>query len=453
MLRIALVTMVALAGCIADDGIADSRHGATDGAALEWVGDTHVRVATTWLPPSIQPAADRDLEVYTQTYPIGAATEVILHWSDGGGTSGSAAMMLDADGVGPTGNNRQWRGRVPAASVVDGRALHYWIEARDGVGGVRWDSRDGANYQVTPRRYDVGWIGGFGAYRPVNGEYQPGQLFNGDESTSTGCWNHGVSASSYRTRAARVWIPGLSDRDWNGAEMAAIAAMVRVELYTDARGSDSGWSASAASLVRREGNDFLYSFRFVDFTPVCVPGLGDGTFGFKLRASMTDGNEWLWRGAPDGADLRVQYAARCSYFNDPYDCIPTETDLSRAISYGPGGSVQRWDATPIGTTSTFTRDLGGIEQDSVVSDIALTGPDADQFQLEVFDPDAGEYVDPAGPFEFSTAHALRLIVVHAPTLASPGVLPQQATVSWTEQRQFGQPFAVDGVYLRGRTAL
>lgn len=450
MIRAALLTALTLTGCMADDLVSDSAHGATESTALEWLGDTHLRVDTTWLPPSLAPAAGRDLDVFTQTYPIGAATRVELHWSDGGGSAGSAPMSLDADGVGAWGNNSQWRGRIPAEVLADGRPLYYWIRAEDGVGGERWDSREGQNYQVTPRRYDVGWIGGLGAYRPINGEYQPGYLFNADGSTSTGCWNYGVSASSYRTRAARVWIPGLTDRDLSAPELAAATALLRFEVYTDARAE--GWTGIPATFVRREGNDFLYSFRFVDFTPVCVPGLGDGTYEFKLRASATDGADWLWRGGADGSDLRVQYAARCSYFNDPYDCIPTETELSRAINLGPGGSVQRWDGTALGASSTFTRELGGIDPSAIVSDIALTGPDADQFALEIYDPIAGQYVSGDGPYALDAARSLRLILVHAPTVATPGLLPQQATVTWTERRGQAPPVAVAGMYLRGRTA-
>lgn len=450
MIRAAALAALILTSCTADDVVSDSAHEATDGQALEWLGDTHLRVGTVWLPPTLAPATGRDLDVYTQTYPVGAATHLELHWSDGGGTAGSAAMTLDADGVGAYGNNSQWRGRIPAAALEDGRPIYYWIRAEDGVGGVRWDSRGGQNYTVTPRGYEVGWIGGLGAYRPVNGEYQPGQLFAADESTATGCWNHGVSASSYRTRAARVWIPGLTDRDLGDAERAAATAMIRLEVYTDARAE--GWAGVPATFVRREGNDFLYSFRFVDFTPVCVPGLGDGTYGFKLRASMTDGAAWLWRGASDGSDLRVQYAARCSYFNDPYDCIPTETELTGAIAFGPGGSVQRWDGTALGATSTFTRDLGGVAQSAVVTDIALDGPDADQFALEIYDPASGQYVTGAGPFALDATRSLRLMLVHAPTVSSPGSLPQQATVTWTERRGDAPPLAVAGIYLRGRTA-
>ncbi len=448
-----LVALLLVTGCIAEeDGAGEQTLGSEATSSLSWVGDTHARVRGVWLPPTVDPAAATDLAIYTQTYPVGAAAKVELFWADSSYASiGSAEMVNDADYVGAYGSNSQWRATLPGGALVDGSTTFYWIRAEDHAGGVLYDSRGGANFELHPRRYEVGWIGGLGSYRPVNGDYVVGGLFNDDGSTSTGCWNHGVSMSSYRSRAARVWVPGLTDRDWSQEELAAVSAMIRFEVFTDARAE--GWSAIPAELVRREGNDFLYQFQFVWFTPVCVEGLGEGTFGFKLRASTDDGQSWFWSGTGPGPlggyDLLVQYAPRCSYFNDPYDCIPTETDLTRRL---PGGPVREWHGTPIGATSTFTKELIGGERSVVVSDLELAGPDADQFRFEVYDVTAGEYADPSGPFDLGEGDELRLILVHAPTVSSPGVLPQQATIVWTETSQAPpQSLHVTGIYLRGTT--
>ena len=457
---ILLGAVLTLTSCALDDTTADETFSSSGSGAIEWVGDTHLRVGDVWLPPTLAPAEGRDLDVYTQTFPVGAARTVELYWANSEYTQvDSAQMTLDADGVGQFGNNSQWHGSVPSQGLQAGAVTHYWIGEEqiaafvdDYDGNVVYDSQSGANYHVQPQRYDVGWIGGLGSYRPVNGDYIAGALFNNDDSTSTGCWNHGVSFSSFRARAARVWIPGLTDRDLDDAERAAVAAMIRFEVFTDARAD--GWTGIPAQLVRREGNDLLYQFMFATFTPVCVPGLFDGTYGFKLRASTDDGVSWFWRGTeagPSGGDnLLVQYAPRCSYFNDPFDCIPTETELTHAL---PGGPVQAWHGTAVGSTSTFTKELIGGELEVSVASIELVGPDADQFLLDVVDVATNDYVDPAGPFELGEGDELRLVLVHAPTVASPGVLPHQATVVWTETTQ-GPPqtLSVTGIHLRGTTA-
>ncbi len=426
--------LLAPAACVT--GPDDAAHGSIEagGGALTWVGDTHLGVAGVWLPPTLSPAAGHPLDVYTQTYPIGSADRVDLYWVDAGGTVESAPMTVDADGVGSYGNNTQWRATLPGEALDDGQTVQYWIRAQGQDGRVLWDSRDGQNYAVTPVHYEVAWMGGLGSWRPVSGDYLEGGLFNSDGATATGCWNHGVSASSYRERAVRVWVPGLTDRALDDAELAAASAMIDVELFTDAR--VGGWQARPARFAERWGNDFVYSYRFVDFTPVCIDGLGDGTYAFKLRGSTDGGASWFWRGTDNGPyggdNLKVQYAARCSYFDDPTDCIPIETPLTHRIV---GGPVVTWPGTNVGATSTFTRELpGSADAPVTLRDLALVGPDADQFGLELFDVGAGTYVDPAGPFTLGAGDELRLIVVHAPTAASPGSLPQQATITWVVRR-------------------
>lgn len=130
---------------------------------LAWLGDTHLRFDGVYVPSDMV-TGGRALSVYTQSYPAGAAKGLKLYWADERyGAVKSADMALDAEGVGPSGKNAQHRATIPTSDVVTGHALHYWVRAEDFGGKVLWDSRDGANYDVVPRAFSVGWIGGFGS--------------------------------------------------------------------------------------------------------------------------------------------------------------------------------------------------------------------------------------------------------------------------------------------------
>src|SRR5690606_33327556 len=135
----------------------------------------------------------------------------------------------------------------------------------------------------------------------------------------------GVSFGQYVERAVRVYAPGLTDLDYDNDEEARThAASIRVEAFTDAR--PGGWTALPAKFATRSGNDFVYSFRFVEFYPnECVRGLEPGYYRYKLRFSTDGGETFTWLGTelgPDGGDdLMLSYDAQCSYFGDPFDCI------------------------------------------------------------------------------------------------------------------------------------
>jgi hypothetical protein len=117
--------------------------------ALEWVGDAHMRYEGRFVDGDLV-MSDRDLDVYGQTYPGNAAATVELQWL-AAGAHRSAVMALDMVGAGQHGNNDQWRASIPAADLVDGRPLAWWIRATDAAGNVHWDSRGGENYVITPR--------------------------------------------------------------------------------------------------------------------------------------------------------------------------------------------------------------------------------------------------------------------------------------------------------------
>lgn len=298
-----------------------------DRPTLQWVGDTHVRIGTEVIHPDLAPSGN-DLQIYTQTYPSGPM-QVELFYADANYSNvQSVLMQLERDGAGPNSNNSQWRATIPPASLIAGQVLNYWIRAADTHGNVRWDSRNGSNYQLNPRAYSIVWAGGFGSYRPTDNSYREGFLFQPDGSTALGCYNHGASASSYVERAVRVYIPGLTDQA--GVPVGA-HAILRAEVYTNLTENNGGWQGTPATFAKKEGNDFIYTF--FGYSALCGGGVDpanqrypEGNYAMKMRFTTDGGRNWFWRGLENGpvggSDIPVVFRARCDYFGNPTDCLP-----------------------------------------------------------------------------------------------------------------------------------
>ena len=300
--------------------------------ALAWVGDTHLRVQERYIAPEMAPA-NQPLQVYTQTYPMGAAKRVALFVLPAGSTTPTElTMSANMDQAGPNNANSQWATEIPAALLKAETEVRYWVRAEDFEGRVLWDSRAGQNYSLRPRAYALGWAGGLGSYRPVSSAYSAGYLFDQDGATAIGCWNHGVSASSYVERAVRVYVPGLSDRSYANDELRkAAASFIRAEIFTNLRHSSQNpagdWQGVAAQFARQQGNDFVY--RFLPFSFMCTgggPAISDGDYRYKLRFSTDGGQSWSWLGSEfgrsGGENLSLRFRGKCSYFNDADDCLP-----------------------------------------------------------------------------------------------------------------------------------
>lgn len=150
------------------------------GARLLWVGDTHLRYDGYWIP-SEHVMSNRDLEVYTQTYPRGAVDEVRLYWRVASeGVVGDVAMDLDVDHVGPYQQNVQWKARIPGDVLRAESVVQYWIRAQGKGADVLWDSRGGDNYDVVPKAEvtllpgpESRWISaGLGSFEALDGIIQ-----------------------------------------------------------------------------------------------------------------------------------------------------------------------------------------------------------------------------------------------------------------------------------------
>ena len=150
--------MLALSACAAPgegERNADA-DGALEAARVAWVGDTHVRYDGQWIPEAAVMTA-RPLDVYSQTWPSGAASEVLLSYRRGASEIVRVPMALDREHAGASGDNTQWRATIPPAAL-DGADVEYWVEATGADGAALGEP---APHRVTPRDEvalgDGGW--------------------------------------------------------------------------------------------------------------------------------------------------------------------------------------------------------------------------------------------------------------------------------------------------------
>ncbi len=297
-----------------------------DPPQLKWVGDSRLAQAGVFANDD-RVVAYQPLQVYTQTNPLGAASEVFLHVADASYASTETIVMaLSAHGIGPAGANAEWVATIPPNRLKPAQELRYWVRALDHQGNEKWDSNNGLNYAVVPKALATGSIGAFGAYRPSSGDFvTPSSLFNRDLSTSIGCWNHGASVTSYLARAVRVHVPGLTDRDApSPEEVSRLAALLQVEAVSNASRGRS-WTVYPAHFATQTGADFAYTF--FEYSALCggsedaSRGIADGDYEYAVRVSSDGGRTWSWRRGENGQNLKVRFSCDCSYFNDPADCI------------------------------------------------------------------------------------------------------------------------------------
>ena len=427
-----------------------------NGEHVIWAGDTHLRLNGTFIPADLAPV-NQPLEVYTQTYPVGAATKVDLFYANNSlSWIVNATMLLESDFVGEFSQNSQWKALIPAELMNSGETINYWIRAEDSVGNIIWDSRNGQNYQVTPKSFNIAWVGGFGSYRPVDNGYSEGGFFNEDFSTSTGCWNHGASLSSYRERAVRVYVPGLTDRYFeNEDHIRAASNVLKAEVYNNAD-IDGNWTTNSASFVKKEGNDFIYSF--FSFNSLCSnysygdEHLGSNRYEFKVRFSSDGGENWFWRGSENGPiggdNLILIYDADCSYFGDPFDCIPKTTGAHLSRQTEPNNLKFELDGN---NSVVLTSSLENKYSEATIKNIRIKGPDADLFTLVVTNADTDEGLDLSTDYIVVKGSKLDFTVTYKPNESTPYHLPHMAEVVWNESAISSPVSEAVAIHLRGVT--
>jgi hypothetical protein len=414
---------------------------------LVWMGDTHLRLGETYLPASMIPTG-QDVTVYAQTYPMGAAEHVRVFWANADySRQDSAELSFDQDGAGASVNNAQWKATIPSSALHDGEPLNYWLQAEDAFGSVLWDSRDGANHSVTPRRYAVQAITGFGSFRPTSQAYSAGNLMSSpDGATAIGCENNGASTSSYVERAVRIWAPGLTDRQFSSeAERRAAVRIIRAEIGTNA--SADGFRVRPLGFRQQLGGDFVYSY--FSFNEVCSParGLPDGRYEYELRLTASGGEQWFER-----RNIPLEFGQWCSYFGDAFACHPpsnTYYTFEYADEAGaPSSAVLRFDG-PVGNTIARHRVVTNRTDRPVrLERLVLSGSDADLFQLAVVRLSTGRPVPLEREVVLTPGQSLRFeLTMNAARPSGP--LPHVAQVEWDRADESGAVVRETLLYVRG----
>jgi len=264
----------------------------------------------------------------------------------------------------------------PAFSVPDDAdEVQIWFSNTDRAGCVRHDSDFGNNYRfaVEPAaaaQATVHWAGdwnlvGFHRSREEKGDVDPAYYWLS--------W----SGSEYATwMEAAVWAPGITDRAYDSdAARRQAAERIHAEVVSDAIAREAGAEPEAAplSFERQEGNNFVYSWRWVNL--YMPPGIPDGLYRYSFRFS-TDRQEPLVVGRPDGSPRRLVLAEqrRCELFPDgaPDECPAADLEVGWAGDWQARRSHQ-CTLTDLDDPAVF-RKLGlGHDCMSVLADVWVDG--------------------------------------------------------------------------------
>lgn len=244
------------------------------------------------------------LNVAVETWPEVPNVQVILHWKVGGGPVIDTPMAVDAIHFGGYGINTRWLGTIPAAQLMPGSNLTFWVEAKSPKNTL-WDSQNGKNYlgniatppkvgwaQVGHTAFSKGWV-------MPDGSYKAGYAFQ------TGMDNPFASVpSSYwppPKPAVELYVPGLTDQD--SALPAASGGFVRVEVVSPFFSGKPGgaWHSYKLDFLDKGGNNWRFDWNVRQHgSPLSGPNgvewVDDGTYAYKFRISTDNGATWSWLG-------------------------------------------------------------------------------------------------------------------------------------------------------------
>lgn len=283
-------------------------------APLQGVGALEVR-QDGWKRniPADMVWTNHPLSVAVETWPEVPGVKVTLHWKVGAGPVIATPMAIDAIHYGGYGMNTRWLGAIPAAQLMPGSNLTFWVEAASPKNTL-WDSKNGKNYigsiglppkmswgQTGHTAFSKGWA-------LPDGTYKTGYAFQAGLDSP-----FASMPSSYwppTKPAVELYIAGLTDLD--SATEAGKAGFVQVEVVSPFfSGKPSGdWRSYTLDFFEKSGNNWRFDWNVRQHgSPLSSPNgvnwVDDGNYAYKFRISIDRGATWSWLGTapwPAGGD-------------------------------------------------------------------------------------------------------------------------------------------------------
>jgi len=254
------------------------------------------------------------LAVTVETWPEVPGVNAILHWKVGAGPVTDTPMGIDAIHYGGYGLNTKWIGLIPAAQLMPGSNLTFWVEAACPKNTL-WDSLNGKNYkgfinappgvqwaQTGHTQFSKAW------QTSPDGVWKAGYMFFPSLETPfisqpSGYWPPPKPA-------VELYVPAVTDVA--GAIEAAKGGFVRVEVWSPFfSGKPTGdWHAYQLEFFENFGNNWRFEWNVRQHgsplsSPNGVAWVDDGNYPYKFRISTDNGQSWKWLGTgplPSGGD-------------------------------------------------------------------------------------------------------------------------------------------------------
>lgn len=191
-------------------------------------------------------------------------------------------------------------------------------------------------------------------------------------------WVNEMGGAEYATwMEVQVWAPGITDRDYDSDDaLRQAAARIRAEAISDAVAGSPGaeWEARDLDFERKQGNDFVYSWRFVSL--YYGGGPEPGLYEYLFRFSTNDGASWYEVGKEDGSPRRVALDDRtnCDLFPDnrPDTCPPAALEIGWA---GDWSSLRGHDCHEADVPEPFDVEQSALGHDcmAIAADVWVDG--------------------------------------------------------------------------------
>lgn len=312
------------------------------------------------------------------TYNGGRTWNIFATWRFLPGGQTDSAALFEGDYF--AGEDAVLQPQIPVPD--DATSVQLWFSNSDRAGCAAWDSDFGSNYRfdvvppdgaAAPR---VGWAGDFDFV-----------VFHRDPATRYGdrdpawYWDRWSGSETASWVEVQVWVPGVTDREYESEGALRTAAEgVRAEAVTDAFGGDGpgAWGTVPLEFVRKQGNNFLYSFRFwkLRYAIYHQPPIADGLHRWFARFSADGGATWFEAGRDGERTRRFAVAPDldCALFPDH---APEECPQARAVGWAGDWGAYRSHACDwrggLEDPVTFRKSSLGHDCMTITADVWVPG--------------------------------------------------------------------------------